>query len=68
MIADLDKRALERDFVSRVPKHPVKLPEFEAAALPAPQTWRWCLVAVTDLGCVGLSNGAAWVRADGSPL
>ena len=68
MISNLEKGLLERDFVSRTPKHPVKLPEFEQAGLPAAARWPWCLVAVTDLGCVGLSNGAAWVRADGSAL
>lgn len=68
MIPNLDKRVLERDFVSRTPKHPVKLAEFTQAALPPAADWPWSLVAVTDLGCVGLSNGAAWVRADGSAL
>lgn len=68
MISNLEKGLLEKDFVSRTPKAPVKLPEFVQAGLPDVERWRWCLVAVTDLGCVGLSNGAAWVRADGSPL
>ena len=70
MISNLDKGLIEKDFVSRTPKHPVKLPEFEQVALTGTLAarWPWCLVAVTDLGCVGLSNGAAWVRADGSAL
>ncbi len=66
MISNLDQRLLEKDFVSRTPKHPVKLAAFLEADLPAASKWPWCVVAVTDLGCVGLSNGVAWVRADGS--
>lgn len=62
------KRAIERDFVSRTPNHPVKLAEFLQAELPDAATWRWCMVAVTNVGCVGLSNGVAWVRADGTAL
>jgi hypothetical protein len=68
MITDLQKSELERDFVGRVPKHPIKLAEFEEADLPDPARWRWCLVAVTDVGCAALSNGVAWVRSDGSAL
>lgn len=68
MIDAATKRAIERDFVSRTPKAPVKLPEFLENELPPAASWRFCVVAITDLGCVGLSNGAAWVRADGSAL
>lgn len=68
MIPEMQKRELERDFVSRTPKHPIKLAEYVEAELPDPARWRWCLVAVTDVGCVGLSNGVAWVRADGTAL
>lgn len=66
MIPEQQKRELERDFVSRAPKHPVKLAEFTQLGLPDPAKWRWCMVAVTDLGCLGLSTGVAWVRADGT--
>ncbi len=68
MIAAQMKGELERDFVSRTPKHPVKLAEFLEADLPDVAKWRWCIVAVTDVGCVGLSNGVAWVRSDGTAL
>lgn len=68
MIDALKKAEIERDFVSRSPGHPIKLPEFTEAELPDVARWRWCIVAVTDLGCVGLSNGVAWVRADGGAL
>lgn len=68
MIAEAQRRELERDFVSRSPKHPIKLAEFVQAELPDPARWRWCQVAVTDKNCVGLSNGVAWVRADGTAL
>lgn len=64
----VQKAELERDFVSRAPRHPIKLPEFEAAELPAADRWRWCIVAVTDVGCVAMSNGVAWVRADGGSI
>lgn len=66
MIDPLLKSELERDFVSRRPKHPVKLAEFEQARLPNAADWAWCQVAVTDVGCVAVSNGSAWVRSDGS--
>ncbi|MBL8774067.1 MAG: hypothetical protein JNK30_21955 [Phenylobacterium sp.] len=68
MIGEMEKRGLERDFVARAPKHPIKLAEFEEASLPDPGRWRWCVVAVTDVGCVAVSNGVAWVRSDGSAL
>jgi hypothetical protein len=68
MIGPQMRRVLERDFVSRTPKHPVKLAEFLQADLPAAASWRWCVVAVSDVGCVAVSTGAAWVRADGSAL
>lgn len=68
MLSALDKNEIGKDFVSRAPGHPIKLAEFAQADLPDASRWRWCIVAVTDLGCVGLSTGAAWVRADGSAL
>ena len=68
MIGPQMKGELERDFVSRTPKHPVKLAEFISTELPDVAKWRWCIVAVTDKNCVGLSNGVAWVRADGGAL
>lgn len=68
MIAPDLKRDLARDYVGRTPKHPIKLAEFEEATLPDPARWRWCIVAVTDVGCVAMSNGVAWVRADGGAL
>lgn len=68
MIAEAQRRELERDFVSRAPKHPIKLAEFVEAELPDPARWRWSQVAVTDKGCSAISNGVAWVRADGTAL
>jgi hypothetical protein len=70
MISNLDLREIGRWFVSRAPKAPVKLPEFTQAQLTARLAGEhpWAVVAVTDLGCVGLSNGAVWVRSDGSAL
>lgn len=68
MIGAQQRGEIERDFVSRAPKHPVKLAEFTVAELPDAARWRWCVVAVTDRDCVGLSNGLAWIRADGTAI
>lgn len=68
MIDPILKADLERDFVSRSPKRPQKLAEFVAAELPPAADWPWCVVAVTDKNCVGISTGATWLRADGTAL
>lgn len=62
------KRDLDREFVSRTPTHPLKLAEYLEADLPDPARWRWCMVAVVDVGCAAISNGVAWVRPDGSAV
>ena len=67
-------RQIAEVFVSRTNPAPIKLPEFnviataEVPALPDPGLFRRCIVSVNDKGCVGYSNGVAWVRADGTVL
>lgn len=61
-------RELARTFVPRAQPPPIKLAEFAFSALPKPSDWRWCVVAVTDRNCAAVSNGTAWLRADGSAL
>jgi len=68
MIDALLKGEIARDFVSRAPKHPVRLAEFASTGLPAPADWRGCMVYVPDKTCMAVSTGAAWLRADGSAL
>lgn len=68
MLDPILKSDIERDFVLRSPKRPQKHVEFVEAKLPPAADWRWCTVAVTDKGCLALSNGVTWVRPDGSAL
>jgi hypothetical protein len=55
-------------FQPLVPNSPSLLAAFDSAALPDPAAWRLGMIYVTDKACVGVSTGAAWVRADGSAL
>jgi hypothetical protein len=63
-----ERAELSKDFVSRTPKHPIKLDEYVSTELPDAARWRWAQIAVTDKGCAAISNGVAWVRPDGSAL
>jgi hypothetical protein len=68
MISPHERAELSRDFVSRAPQHPIKLAEYPSTLLPDAARWRWCMIAVPDKACAAISNGVAWVRADGSIL
>lgn len=68
MIGSHERAELAKDFVSRAPQHPVKLAEYVSTDLPDAARWRWCLIAVPDKGCAAISNGVAWLRADGGAL
>lgn len=61
-------RLIEQDFVKLRPTKPVFFPEFTSADLPDAAAWRTGNIYVTDKGCNAVSNGAAWVRPDGSAL
>jgi hypothetical protein len=68
VIGAQERAELARDFVARVPQHPIKLAEYVSTEMPDPARWRWAQIAVTDKGCAAISNGVAWVRPDGSAL
>ncbi len=59
---------LEAAYVKTSPTAPQRLADFVSTDLPSPADWIFCIIAVTDLGCVAFSTGAAWVRSDGSAL
>ena len=62
------QRLIEQEFVARRDKRPVYFPPFASTALPDPAAWLGANIYVTDKGCNAVSNGAAWVRPDGSAL
>lgn len=61
-------RRLEKDFVSRFPKAPVRVPDYLQADLPSAADCPYGLVIVSDLGVLAFSNGSAWRKADGSAI
>lgn len=61
-------RDLEREYVSRFPKAPVRLPDYLQANLPSAADCPYGLVIVSDLGVLAFSNGSAWRKADGSAI
>jgi len=68
MLSSATLRQMADHFVSRSNPAPLKLPEYSSLELPDPARERWRLIAVTDKGCAAISNGVAWVRADGGVL
>ena len=59
---------LEGAYVKAVPSRPQLLTQLTQSTLPPAADYPWCIVALTDLTCVAMSTGSAWVRADGSAL
>lgn len=63
LVADLEKA-----YVKASPTAPQRLAAFASASLPDPTAYQGCIITVTDKQCVAISDGAAWLRADGSAL
>lgn len=59
---------LQAAFQPHVPVSPSYLAAFASTSLPDPDAWRQAVIYVPDKGCVAVSTGAAWVRADGGAL
>ena len=59
---------LEQLFVSRSPRSPVRLWSVTQAELPAAADYPGCIVFVSDLNKLGLSNGTTWTDATGGAL
>lgn len=62
------ERLIGQVFVRKRTNEPQYLAEFPSTSLPSVTEWRNSVIVVTDKGCLAFSNGAAWVRADGSAL
>lgn len=61
-------RDVEKSYVKTTPSRPQQLAQFTSTALPSPADFAWCAIIITDKSCVAMSNGSAWLRADGSAL
>ena len=48
----------------QVPRSPVPVFASVAAELPPPADWPNCVVRVSDVNVLAVSNGAAWIRQD----
>jgi hypothetical protein len=60
--------SLDQAYVGQFPTAPVKLWGVLQAKLPPAAKYPGCIVYVSDLGKVGLSNGTAWTQTDGGAL
>ena len=61
-------RLIEQDFKRKAPTGPERLRAYDSADLPSAADWYTAQIYVTDKGCVAVSTGSTWVRADGSAL
>ena len=54
------------------PQAPVRMPSVLNASLPPADSWRGCMIFVTDKDCIAISTDVAgnytWLRADGSAI
>ena len=57
---------------AQVPTKPVQLATVAFASLPPADSWRGCMIHVSDKNCIAISTPVAgvytWLRADGSAL
>lgn len=59
---------IERNFVSRLPKIPVRLPFYISTALPRADQYRGCIIWVDDISLTATSNGNDWITSEGNTL
>lgn len=59
---------LEKAYVKATPSAPQLLAAFVSSNLPDASAYVGCIISVSDMSCVAISDGTAWKRADGSAL
>lgn len=62
------RRLLDNRYALQSPSAPVRLWSVASADLPPAADWPNSICYASDKGCVAVSTGTAWVRADGSAL
>jgi len=59
---------MQQVFQPIIPTSPTHLADFVSTSLPDPAPWLGCVIYVSDVKKVGVSNGAAWTDPAGGAL